>query len=484
MKSFEAGPAIALFGVVVGIVAGERFGPEPARLTLLLGVLALGLSWFVASRVRLVVAVLALAILGCALTQRALDGQQHSHLREGMATRATVDVSGVVASDPASGPFVSSVIVRASAEPGRSARLLSVHASGDAAARLRVLRAGDRVQLRGRLGPLRTTRFDQPLRWRHVVGRLDDADLVTLRTPTGLFAVADRIREVVVRGTRPLPPTPRGLLMGFLLGDTRAVPDDVAEAYRAAGLSHLLAVSGANVAFALSLFAPLLRRMRLGVRTAVALSVVVVFATMTRFEPSVLRASAMATLAISSALLGRPTATVRRLLLAVIVLLLLDPFLLHSLGFALSSAASAGIALAAAPLSTRLPLPRWCAEALAVSVAAQLGVTPILLVVFGTVPLISPVTNLLAAPAASALGSYGLVASAITGVVPTVGAIAQQPSMMLVAWVSGVAQLGAEIPLEIDRRGACGVVALSAVARATSLACSRVRRAVPENPAG
>jgi hypothetical protein len=98
--------------------------------------------------------------------------------------------------------------------------------------------------------------------------------------------------------------------------------------------------------------------------------------------------------------------------------------------------------------------------------------------------LISPVTNVLAAPAASALGSYGLVASAITGVLPTVGAVAQQPSLVLIAWVSRVAQLGAAIPLEIDRRGACVVVALGAVAWATSLACSRVRRAVPHDPAG
>jgi competence protein ComEC len=65
-------------------------------------------------------------------------------------------------------------------------------------------------------------------------------------------------------------------------------------------------------------------------------------------------------------LLGRPASTTRRLLLAVIALLLVDPFLLHSLGFALSAAASAGIALTAAPISRRLPGPRWCAESLAV----------------------------------------------------------------------------------------------------------------------
>jgi competence protein ComEC len=468
--------------VVAGILVGERLGPGRAQLPLVFGALALGLSWFVASRARVAVAAIALAMLGCAATRRALDGQAHSHLTAGIAARATVDAIGVVAGDPDSGPFVASVIVRVRTQHGATPRLLAAHATGDAAARLRVLHAGDRVELRGRLGPLRATRFDEPLRWRHVVGRLDNADVLALRPARGLFALADRVREVVVRGTRPLPPTPRALLLGFLLGDTRAVPDDVTDAYRAAGLSHLLAVSGANVAFALALIAPALRRLRLGARTGVALSVVVVFAAMTRFEPSVLRASAMATVALASSLLGRPASTTRRLLLAVIALLLVDPFLLHSMGFALSAAASAGIALTAAPVSRRLPGPRWCAESLAVSIAAQLGVTPILLVLFGSVPLVAPLTNLLAAPAASALGAYGLLASTVTGLVPGVGPLVQQPSLVLVAWVSRVARFGAAMPLEVDRRGACAIVAIGALGWAASLACTRVRRAVPEDP--
>ena len=95
----------------------------------------------------------------------------------------------------------------------------------------------------------------------------------------------------MLRGTAPLRPTTRALLAGFLLGDTRAVPADVIAAYRGSGLSHLLAVSGENVAFTLALFGPLLRRLTLGPRTVAAVAIVLMFATMTRFEPSVLRAT-------------------------------------------------------------------------------------------------------------------------------------------------------------------------------------------------
>ena len=93
-----------------------------------------------------------------------------------------------------------------------------------------------------------------------------------------------------------------------------------------------------------------------------------------------------------------------------------------------------------ARIARRLPGPRVIREPLAVSLAAQLGVLPILLVVFGDVPLVTPVTNLLAAPAAEAPGVYGLVASAVAGVCAPLGPLVQQPTALLVGWITTVAR--------------------------------------------
>ncbi len=230
------------------------------------------------------------------------------------------------------------------------------------------------------------------------------------------------------------------MLAGFLLGDTRAIPDDVTAAYRSSGLSHLLAVSGANVAFVLALAGPFLRRLRLGPRTALALAIVLVFAAMTRFEPSVLRASMLATIALSSSLLGRPVSAARALGVAVVVLLLIDPFLCFSLGFLLSVGASAGIVCFAQRIRRRLPGPAPIADALAVSLAAQVGVTPVLLCAFGSVPLVTPLANLLAVPVAEAIGIYGLLASVAAGLLPALGPVVQPPTGFLLAWVTAVAR--------------------------------------------
>src|SRR4029453_14358924 len=126
-----------------------------------------------------------------------------------------------------------------------------------------------------------------------------------------LDRVANELRAFVLAGSQHLAPADRALLAGFLLGDTRGVPQELTDQFRAAGLTHLTAVSGENVVVVMALFAPLLRRSGLRGRVVLALVVLVCFGTMTRWEPSVLRAIAMATVALLAGALGRPTTGLR-----------------------------------------------------------------------------------------------------------------------------------------------------------------------------
>src|SRR5262249_46152244 len=139
----------------------------------------------------------------------------------------------------------------------------------------------------------------------------------------------------------------------------------------------------------------------------------------------------------------------------------------------LSCGASAGIAFFEPVIVRRLPGPRVIREPLAVSLAAQVGVMPVLLLAFGSFPMVTPITNLVAAPAAEALGVYGLIASAAAGAAPRLGPVLQQPTALLVGWVTTVARSGAAIPLTIDTRGALAIVALGAAG--ASVACLRGR---------
>ena len=476
------GAAAALAALVAGIFVGESRGGDAA-----VGVLALaaviGVGAVVArSRpARAVLLLLAVGLAGAALMQRALHGIAVSPLTASVAHEEDATVAVTLLDDPDASRFATRVLVRVDRRDGHDAggRRVLLRASGDVAARVRILEAGDGATLRGWFGPL--DEFDLRFRWRHAVGTFHSTALLRVthaRAP--LARTANSVRDLVLGGPRGLAPVDRALLAGFLLGDTRGVPPELTDDFRAAGLSHLTAVSGENVAFVLALVAPVLRRCSLRGRLVGALVVLVLFGTMTRWEPSVLRAVVMAAIALVAGHLGRPQQGVRVLVLAAFVLLAADPFLVHSVGFVLSCAASLGITLLARPIAARLRGPAWLREVLGVTVAAQLAVAPVIIPVFGSMPLVALPANLVAVPLAAPLTVWGLFAGVVGGVTggwtPVVPRLLAVPTAALLHGLVTVATLAASAPFAVDGRAAWGIVAL--VAAIGAIARGRRARAI------
>jgi len=459
-------PLIVLVALVGGILAGEAAGPAGAAVAVIAGVIGVTLAVCLRAPVpRTVIAALAVALLGAAMTQRALHGLVVSPLTRTVAQHDDASLVVTLVDDPDAARFDTRVLARIVSLDGRGAgdRRVLVSASGEVAARLRLLSAGESVVLRGWCSELEG--FDVRWRWKHAVGEVHATDLLGVgRAGAPLDRLANGLRGLVLAGSTHLQPVDRALLAGFLLGDTRGVPPELTEQFRAAGLTHLTAVSGENVAFVLALFAPLLRRSGLRARVAVAVALLVCFGTMTRWEPSVLRAIAMASIALLAGASGRPITGLRVLVLAAIGLLLVDPFLLHQVGFLLSCGASLGIALFARPITDRLRGPVWMREVLGVTAAAQLGVAPVLIPVFGSMPLVALPANLLAVPLAAPLTMWGLVAGVVGGVArplsPAIPRLLELPTVALLHALISVADLASRVPVAIDGRAAWGLVAL------------------------
>jgi competence protein ComEC len=474
-------PIVVLVALVGGILAGEAMGPASADAALVAGVGGLVLVVCVrVSTVRVVLVAVAFGLLGVAVMQRALHGLQVSPLARSVAEHADARVVATLVDDPDSGRFDTRVLARVDSFDGRPAggRRVLLSASGEVAGQLRILSAGESVVLRGWCTEL--DGFDVRWRWKHAVGEVHATALVGVahaRAP--LDRVANRLRALVLSGSTHLAPVDRALLAGFLLGDTRGVPQALTEQFRAAGLTHLTAVSGENVAFVLALFAPLLRRSGLRGRFVVAVAVLVCFGTMTRWEPSVLRAITMAVVAMLAGALGRPTTGVRVLVLAATGLLVVDPFLLHQVGFLLSCGASLGIALLAKPITERLRGPVWMREVLGVTAAAQVGVAPVLIPVFGSMPLVALPANLLAVPLAAPLTMWGLVAGVVGGLArplsPAIPRVLELPTLALLHALISVADLASRVPVAVDGRAAWGLIALGALLAAAHRA-RRLRR--------
>jgi competence protein ComEC len=301
------------------------------------------------------------------------------------------------------------------------------------------------------------------------------------------LVAASALRAGLVAISEQLPGDGARLLPGLAVGDTSRVDEPLDAAMKAASLTHLTAVSGANcvlvtgAAFALCALIGLSRAWRVAV-SLVALAGFVVLVTP---EPSVLRAAVMGGIVLLAFALGRGARGLPALCLAVIVLLVADPWLARSYGFALSALATAGLLLLAGPLAAVLGrwMPRPLALALAVPTAAQLACQPVLLLLSPTLPMWGVPANLLAGPAAPLATVVGLVACLVAPLSPPLAqgfaAIAWLPA----SWVAAVARVaselpGARLPWPGDLVGVLVLVALSVATLAAVLGPpgSRLRR--------
>ncbi|RKS73877.1 competence protein ComEC [Motilibacter peucedani] len=303
---------------------------------------------------------------------------------------------------------------------------------------------GTRVAADGRLGT--------PQRGEPVAGVLSvhTAPRV-LRGPGAAQRAAGRLRAGLRRAVEGLPAPERGLVPGLVDGDTSQLPDDVAQDFTTAGLTHLTAVSGANVAFVVG--AALLLARRLRVRGAalplVGLLALAGFVELARPQPSVLRAAVMGVVALVALASGRARSGIPALACAVLVLVLLDPWQSVSFGFALSVVATAALLVVAPPVTdalTRRRVPLPVAAALAVPVAAALLTAPITVLLSGGVSLASVPANLLVAPAVAPATLLGVAAAVVSVPLPPVAAVLGSLAGVPAAEIVTVARVAASVP--------------------------------------
>jgi competence protein ComEC len=286
-----------------------------------------------------------------------------------------------------------------------------------------------------------------------VVARLSArAPPVPVGEPSAVQWVAGELREGLREAAvRVLGPQAGGLLPGLVVGDTQAMDPVLVEDFRRAGLAHLTAVSGANVAIVLAgVLAPLRRRVvDRRVQALVAVVALAGFVVLARPSASVVRAAAMGAVTLLALATGRSRAALPALGAAVVVLLLLDPGLARDAGFALSVAATAAIVLLAPGWSRRLRGRGWppvLADAVAVAAAAGLATAPLVAGLSGLVSPVSLPANLFAAPAVAPATVLGLLAAVTVPVVPPLGEALVWLAGWPVRWLVVVAQRAAALP--------------------------------------
>jgi competence protein ComEC len=418
-----AGSTVA--ALAVGVAVAARYA-HPIGGLAVGGVLAVAIAWFDLVPRRAAVAL----IIACGIAGWRGD-VAWSHLAPDRV--GTYEGWIRLVDDPA--PYPGSVRVIASVEGQR----YEVWVRGRAMqGRASEWRGGERLRVRGELVELSSDRRSR-VAWQHIVGELRLEWVGDVAAGNPIDRASNRVRATIERAGAVLPGDDGALYRGLVVGDDRDQPREMIDRFRASGLSHLTAVSGQNVAFVLAAAGPLLRRLRAGWRWAATVALIAWFVSLTRFEPSIVRAGTMAALSATAFVLGRERAPARLLCLAVVILVLMDPLLVGSIGFWLSVGATAGVAVLGPRLASRFSRLGPMAMPLGITLGAQIGVVGPALIVFGRLPLVSIPANLLAVPVAGFVMLYGLPAGGVAGLVPPIAPMVMFPCRLGVRWVDTIA---------------------------------------------
>lgn len=297
---------------------------------------------------------------------------------------------------------------------------------------------GARVQVTGRLAD------GDPLRGFATLVEVRTVDVIAPPGPLG--AMANVVRGSLRSALEGAPPDAAALVEGLAVGDETAQSDALEEQMRVAGLSHLTAVSGGNTSIVVGAVLAIATLLGLGLHARVLLAGLALgaFVVIVGPQPSVLRASVMAVVALLAVITGSPRTGVHALAFATVVLLVLSPAMAASWGFALSVAATAGLVLLAAPI-----VARWGRSgrvsgaligALALTVGAQIATLPLIAAFGDGLSLVAVPANLLVAPAVAPVTVLGLLAAVVGTVAETPAQILARLAEPFAAWIALIAQ--------------------------------------------
>ncbi|MBI4734382.1 MAG: ComEC/Rec2 family competence protein, partial [Rubrobacteridae bacterium] len=432
-------PALILYAAayVLGIAAGEYLGVEIGHAAVLLG-FALVLNLFAlkvnARQFLLPTIAFLFLIIGMFFTVVHGEQLQNSILAKAAAGYSTVVVNGSLAGDATykDGILgfdlnVYQIEIRDEGKPvvWRVSECVRVRVKAESPVEFL---AGERVRVDGRLSkPKSTGEFDYEryLYHKNIMAILmaSAPDIAKIKsTEFSLVESTSEMRRWIKNVyTKNLPPDSAALLIGIVLGDDSGVTDKLGEEFRATGLTHILAASGMNIALVLAALWPLLRMMRVKpVFQFVALiSFAGLYTMVSGMQPSLTRAFLMAAVALTAWITGRDNNGLASISSAALLLLVLNPFTLYDIGFQLSFLATFSLLLFVPIIDSMMTdLPGWIRAGLSVTIAAQIGVLPVLVYYFGQVSMISVLANLLIIPLAEPALVVGLILLPFEALIP------------------------------------------------------------------
>ena len=269
-------------------------------------------------------------------------------------------------------------------------------------------------------------------------------------------------------------------LRALLLGDKNYLDEEDASNLAEVGLSHVMAVSGLHCCFLASLIGALMGGRQRKLRCAVTIPLLFLYAFVTGLTPSILRACIMISMGMIAPLLGRDNDPPTSLSLALLLILLKNPFAIASISLQLSFSAVAGIVFLTPRLTRRTRGKHKLLRAAMLSFSTTLGAmvfsTPLACCYFGTLSIVSLLSNLLCLWLVSIVFALGLLSVIVAASVPQLGALCAFLPALGIRAVLSIAGLLEALPFHAVYFNTAFSVAWLIYVYALFIACALAKR--------
>lgn len=263
-----------------------------------------------------------------------------------------------------------------------------------------------------------------------------------VKNPTVIDVKENRIvfskerKEIIEFIKRTLPEPHSSLISGVVLGSKSRIPKDFLTNIRNTGVAHVVVASGMNVSLVVSVVMGIMLLFLPRRKAILAVYMFIMFYTsLSGFDPPIVRAAIMAGVTYLGQAFGRVVSTLRVLLFTIVIMIIIFPYWLMDIGFILSFIATLSLVLFEKRIRKLIFfVPGVFKESISTTLAAQIGVTPILYVTFGSIYILSPIVNVLVLWTIPLITILGMLASLLFYVVPTFAKLLLYMAYPLTLW--------------------------------------------------
>lgn len=249
-----------------------------------------------------------------------------------------------------------------------------------------------------------------------------------------------------------LPKETSGLCLGMLIGETSGIEENMQEDFRDSNLSHILAVSGANVSYIIVSITYIFNKMCLRKRLSKIISIIllILFMLLTGCTSSVNRACIMVILMLIAELLYRKSDVYNNLAISALILLIINPYSLLDIGFQLSYMGTIGIVFLHDKIGNFIKINnkivKYFFEMIAVTTCANLAIIPIMMFHFNTISLTFYFSNIIVGPILGIVVIIGFIMFFISLIFTPISSLIAIVLNLMLKFIIKIAEITANMP--------------------------------------